>query len=490
MRTSGVWVIAAGAVLVACGPDPGPVGWVDARAAVVRCTSAGRDRMPPVLLDLPAPQAPTGLFARRMDPMALDDLGFQRDAVACALLLPVDDGDAQSNKALLEARRDASSSALRLAGRCACEAADRLDARPLLSNCVDRPTRRNCDVEAQLPAMEEILAPVYAALAETKAPLLHWRLVGKFDRAGWFARQQTTLVERHEGGSTVFERGEAVPKRGNAALIEALLDEEDVVAVVRQNSGQALLVVREIGKTLVLDHFAYFGVGDVLTPLLPYLDNASVERYRTLLAKPSETRQLRLEPGKGNLVEVDVTYLASIDQALRRGADLFDAELEPERELPDRRIEYIAAQAPFGNQGQHLDVRVELTPEGTQWASLLTSTDLMPGLDALDLEPVELPEVESLLPFPLAGTPFEASVVYGLEAVPGLMDQVESRYPGAIEGTAKRWSFVMPLSNLEELVGPGARFTGLRTSFAERVFEVEVEVVDEGRALQATVAPQ
>lgn len=264
---AGLWAIAAGALLSACGPDPGPLGWVDARAAVIRCTSAGRDRMPPVMLDLPAPEAPTGLYARRMDPMALDDLGFQRDTVACALLLPVDDGSAEANRTLLDARRTAAKAAGELAGMCACEAASQLGARPLLDNCVDRPTRPNCKVEEQLPAMEAVLAPVYTALADTKPPLLHWRLVGKFDRAGWFARQQSTLIERHEGGSTVYERGEAVPKRGNGPLIDALLDEKDVVAVVRQNSGQALLVLREIDKTLVLDHFAYFGVGDTLTQI-------------------------------------------------------------------------------------------------------------------------------------------------------------------------------------------------------------------------------
>lgn len=475
---------------MACGPDPGPVGWVDAEAAVVRCTSAGRDRMPPVLLDLPGPQVPTGLFARRMDPMALDDLGFQRDTVACALLLPVDDTDAAGNKALLKARRDAAIAGAELAGMCACEAADQLDARPLLSNCVDRPTRRKCDVEGQLADMEALLAPVYAALAETKAPMIHWRLVGKFDREGWFARQKNTLIERHEGGSTVFEKGEAVPKRGNGPLIKLLLDEDDVVAVVRQDSGQALLVVREIDKALVLDHFAYFGVGDTLTPLLPYLDNASLPRYRALLAKPTETRKLRLEPGKGNLVEVDVSHLATLDAALRRGVDLYDAEIGPQRELPARRVEYVAAQAPFGKQGQRLDVRVELTSEGTEWASLLTSADLLPGLEDLGLEPVELPAVDSTLPYPLAGTSFEDSVVYGLEGVPTLMDAIESRYPGAIKGTAKSWSFVMPLSNLEGLVAPNARFTGLRTGFAERVFEVEVDVADEGRVLQVAVAPE
>ena len=70
-----------------CGRDRGPVNWIDSRSAVVHCTSSGRDRMPPVLLDLPIPSPPTGLYARSLDPMALNDLGFQRDTVACAMLL-------------------------------------------------------------------------------------------------------------------------------------------------------------------------------------------------------------------------------------------------------------------------------------------------------------------------------------------------------------------------------------------------------------------
>ena len=378
------WAIAAGAMLAGCGPDPGPVGWIDARAAVVQCTSAGRDRIPPVLVGLPVPVPPSGLFARRLDPMALDDLGYQRDTVACALLLPPDTDSTNSGKALAEARRAAGKAAAALAGRCACEAATRLDARELLPQCVDASTRRQCEVDAPLlEAMREILAPVEAALAETRAPLMHWRLVGKTDRAGWFARQQEVLLERHEGGSTVFVRGQAVPGRGNGPLVEALFEEEGVVAIVRQNSGQALLVVRELGKTLVLDHFEYPAAGDTITQLLPFLDNASVGRYRALLAKPSDTRKLRLEPGKCNLVEVDVSHLEAVDAAIRGGADFYDGSPAPERQLPERRVELVAAQAPFGKQGQELDVRIELTESGAAWASLLTSADLMPGLDGL-----------------------------------------------------------------------------------------------------------
>ena len=70
-----------------CGGGELATRWVPAEAAMVRCTTAGRDRMPPVLLDLPLPSVPTGLLARQLDPMALDDMGFEREQPVCAALL-------------------------------------------------------------------------------------------------------------------------------------------------------------------------------------------------------------------------------------------------------------------------------------------------------------------------------------------------------------------------------------------------------------------
>jgi len=446
--------------------------------------------MPPVMLDLPAPEPPSGLYARLLDPMALDDLGFQRDAVACAMLLPPDNDASVSTEALVTARREASRAAIEASGMCACEAAAALDARVLLPQCVDKATRPGCNVDDQLAAVEAALEPVYAALGTTQPPIVHWRLVGKTDRPRWFARQQAMLAERHDGGSTIYLEGQAVPSRGNGPLLKALLESEDVVAVARQNSGQAILVVREIGKTLVLDHFQYAAVGKSYAPLLPYFDNASVGRYRAMLAKPSETRKLRFEPGKGNVVEVDVTHLAAVDAAIRGGASLSGVRPESARELPERRVELIAAQAPFGQQGQRLDVRVELTSTGAQWASLLTSDDLMPGLDGLSLEPVELSDPDTTLPYVLAGTAFERSVVYGLEQVPAFMTEIDTRFPGAIKGTANAWEFVMPPSDLEGLIAPGTAFKGLRSAFAERQYTVELTTADEGQVLLSTIQPQ
>lgn len=445
--------------------------------------------MPPVLLDLPAPEPPTGLYARVLDPMALDDLGFERDAVACAMLLPTEPDTDATVEALFSARAKAGRAAVSAGGFCACEAASELEARALLPQCSDRPTRSRCKVEELLPAVEAALEPVYAALAQARPPLVHWRLVGKSDRPGWFVRQQALLAERHDGGSSIFVRGQAVPRRGNGALLKALLAEDDVVAVARQNSGLGLLVVREVGKTLVLDHFSYPAVSGQAVPVIPYIDNAAIGRYRSLLAKPTQTRKLRLDPSKGNMVEVDFSHLETLDDALSSGATLAGVRPAGARIVPDRRVELVAAQAPFGKQGQQLDARIELTSVGAQWAELLTTSDLLPGLSSLELADVEaLPEAQSELPLWVAGTALERNVVFGLEQVPSFMDDVESRYPGAVGGTGRAWNFTMPLSDLSEVVSDTARFRGLRSMFAEREYAVEVTV--DGDALVATVAPK
>ncbi len=482
-------------ITAACGPDPGPLEWIDARAAVVQCTSSGRDRMPPVLLDLPAPVPPTGLYARALDPMALNDLGYQRDTVACAMLTPAEPStttaDAATLTNLLTVREAAGREAIRAAGPCACDVVNGAGMRGLVPQCLDRPTQPTCDPEKDRDAVLAALEPALEAVAQTRPPLMHWRLVGKTDREGWFVERQATLLARHEGGSTIYVRGQAVPLRDNGELIRALLDEEGVVAVAHQDSGRGLLVVRELGSRLVLDHFAYPVVGPRELPLLAFIDNANVERYRSLLAKPSATRKLTFDPAKGNLIEVDVGQLAEVDGVFEAAAPLASLPVAPSRELPARRVERVAVQAPFGKQGTVLEVAVALTEDGREWANLLTNSPLSPTLDELgEEEPVLPDEVRSELPYALAGTAFESSVVYGLEQVTGLMKQVEMRYPSSVQGSARAWSFAMPPSDLSGLVTEAARFEGLRKNFEAQAYGVEVSVADDSTRITATIAPK
>ncbi len=479
-----------------CGPDPGPLDWIDARAAVVHCTSSGKDRMPPVLLDMPVPNPPSGLYARSMDAMALDDLGFQRDAVACAVLSAPERETSRSTDAalqeMLSLRESAGRQAIRGAGRCACDVAEALGKRSLLAACVDEPTQPSCDPEEGRDVVQEAIAPVETALAALEPPLLHWRLVGKTDRTRWFEERQYTLLERHPGGSTIYVVGQAVPLRNNAELIRALLDEEGVVAVARQDSGRALLVVRELDGQLVLDHFSYPAVGPRALPLLAVLDNASVATYRELLAKPTATRKLRLEPGRGNLIEVDIELLADVDARVEASAPLAGARVRGS-EARERLVDYVAIQAPFGKQGQELVIDAELSEAGQRWASMLTTDPLTPTLEELGgvAEQEAQPRSNRAeLPYALRGTAFEALVVHGLEQVPELMRQVETRYPSSIQGTARAWQFEMPPSDLGPIVGAGARFEGLRQAFERVPYRVEVELDDAQPRIRATLAPR
>src|SRR5690606_32475359 len=64
------------AVVSGCGVGKGTPEWIGSNAAVVRCTVAGPNLELPRLFDeLPSPALPTGLYARTMDPIALDQLG-------------------------------------------------------------------------------------------------------------------------------------------------------------------------------------------------------------------------------------------------------------------------------------------------------------------------------------------------------------------------------------------------------------------------------
>ena len=96
------------------------------------------------MLDLPLIDVPTGLYARGLDPMALDDLGFERDEVACVTLEApteevIEDGAAALEK-VVDLQEKVSRDARRVAGRCSCEVAREVGAHDLLVTCIDEPT--------------------------------------------------------------------------------------------------------------------------------------------------------------------------------------------------------------------------------------------------------------------------------------------------------------------------------------------------------------
>jgi hypothetical protein len=487
-------------LLGACGPDRGPRDWIDERAAVVHCTSAGRDRMPPVLVELPVPYPPSGMFAREMDPMALDDIGFRRDTVACAMLLTPQPSEVtfrtEAVAELVRRHDEASSAATSVATRCTCEVADSIGLRELVLACARRETQERCEVERFADDMQAALAPMVEVVRATPPPLVHWRLVGRTDRPGWFGEHEAEIVARHEGGSTFYLRGQAVPARRNFELIRTLLDVEGVTAVVRQDAGRSLLVVRELGSDLVLDHFSHITVQPERMPLMSALDNAHPDHYIALLDKPSATRSLVFGPEDGNLVELDRRLLEEFDESLLAAAPLgggYEVARET-REEPTPFVDHIAIQAPFGKEGQVLRMKARLSVEGRDWANVLSDDRLSPTLDELGIDENAIvfdpPRGGATLPFVLRGTPTNALLVHGLHRVPEFMRQVEMSHPNTVQGKASAWEFRMPTDDLAAIAGVDAPATGLRGSFVERSYVIEARFDATREHLEVEVYPR
>ena len=485
--------------LAACGNDRGPLDWVDSRAAVVHCTSAGPDRMPPVLLGMPVPHPPTGLYARRMDPMGLGDLGYARDTVACAMLIAPEPEEASQVQDDLEQtltlRAEVSRAAIKVAGRCTCEAAQVLGIRNLVEGCARTPALRGCDPSRYALAVQAAMEPLVQSLPSVELPLVHWRLVGRTDREGWFAEHHHDLIDRHAGGSTVFIPGQPMPTRNRDELVAALLEVEDVTAVVRQDGGRALLVVRELGSRLVLDHFEYAAVDPSLVSLLPFLDAANPDAYLQRLDKPASTRKLSVDPADGNLVEVDRPLLDQVDALVLAAAPLaggYDAD-QAERSQPEPFVQRVSLQAPFGAQGEVLRARLELTEAGTKWAQSLSEDLLTPTLSELGLSdeaPTYTPPPNSRLIFALQGTVTDAVLLQGIHRVPDLMRRIEMNHPSSIQGRRSAWRFELPASTFEGVLAKDDPFSGLREQLSKKPYLLETSLSSDRDVLGVQLAPR
>lgn len=473
--------------------------WIGSDAAVVRCTVAGPNLRPPLLFDeLPSPAVPTGLYARAMDPMALDQLGYERDRAVCASLqAPTTAELASAAEAIDELRRLRREVARRvgLLGPCRCTYAAALDAEGLVDGCSDAPTDQSCEATGEkVEALAELLAPLRAQLERTQVPRLHWRLAGRTDRIGRFVARHDDLVARHLGGSEVYLQGTPLPPRHGTALIRKLLTVEGVVAVVRQDGGRALLVVRELDDQLILDHFAYPSWGEIVDPavypLLPYLDDAQVERYRKALAPPAKARELLLDPREGYLVELDRAALERVDRgqivATQFAGRSYDDSRE-QRVLPPLLVDRLAFQVPFGTEGKALRMHLRLTDAGRRWVGAVDGVELADALTSLgqiDVTPSYRPArpgFEQM--FLLRGTPVDELLFAGPSALPQVLAAVEAAHPGSLDGDIDDWQAELPSGPMPGDFPSREGIRELRERLSIDEHRLEGELVEGGRVI-------
>lgn len=470
-----------------CSRGGDPLAWISERSAVVRCASAGKRPPAPAIAGVPAPPAPTGLFARQLDPIALDALGYTRDAVVCATLEapPTTDVDASAElQSIVALHRTVGIAAMRAGGRCTCEVARAQGNRELVAACVQAPTVAGCDPNERADEVADALAPLLDALDDVTLPWQHWRLVGPTDRPGWFADHLDDAIANHDGGSIVFRPGEPLPTRTDA-VVRGLIGAPNVVAVVRQDGGRALLVARELDGLLVLDHFRQPLASAERIPLVSRMEAAQLAAITAALS-PGPVRETLLRPGDGTLVEFDRPLLEEIDRAALATAPLLgitrDDPLPPP---PPALFDRVAYAAPYGESGTVLRIEHALSVDGLAWAQTLTDAPLLGGLDGLGLSPQsDVPIVDDRVArspvvadrFVLRGTATARWGLHGVHHFGTLASLLEIAAPGAIGGDQSAWRLDWPGAALpaELDAGPGTMlpFEGVRTLAGQRAYRL------------------
>lgn len=411
--------------------------------------------MPPVLLDLPIPAIPTGLLARQLDPMALNDMGFERDQPVCASLArPSEEiltGARANVVGLLSTYRQTGVSARAELGRCACDVARAAKVADLLAPCHDEPHRSTCEpTPAEVERAVALVEPLREALAQTPIPRVHWRVAGRSDRPGWMIRRLTQLLPRYTGGATIFLPGQAVPSRHNHVLVRRLLGTPGVVAVLRMDGGRSLLVIRELDGAQVLDLLSFPPVAPSLMPLLPFIDEGRADAVAAALAPPIAAWVSPLPLTKGNVVFVDRPGMRAVD-ALVLSASPLAGRTDPPSTFPESSrsplVDAVTLQADFGAKGEVLRARLRLSDAGRQWAQTLTDAQLGPQPELLGL-PMEAPPLsptmgaEVDLPFYRQAT--ERLVLDGLLRAPAFIRKLEMLHPNSVQGTLTEWDVELP----------------------------------------------
>lgn len=441
--------------LGACGGGELATRWVGPDPAMVRCTTAGRDLMPPILLDLPVPAIPTGLLSRQLDPMALNDMGFERDQPVCAALMqPAPERVAAARDelaGLLQEYGRAGAQARARLGRCVCEVARTAEVVALLAPCHQEPFRAECEpTPAQIDEVRAVVAPLQAALASTPVARLHWRVAGRSDRPGWMVRRMADLLPRHPGGTTVFQLGQPIPKRDNHVLLQRLLEMPGTEAVLRLDGGRSVLVIRQLDGAQVLDWVSFPAVDPKLVPLLPFIDEARAQDVVDALAQPASAWRPPLALDQGNLVHLDRAGLRAVDSLLLAMATLAGHSEAPAA-LPalatDPLVDAVTLQAELGAGGKRLRAHLRLSEAGLQWAQTLPDALLGSDIEALGL-PLEpgprAPSLDVELDFVAHALPPERLALGGLERMPGLLRKLEMHHPSSVQGRLDAWDVSLP----------------------------------------------
>jgi len=435
------------------------------------------------------------MFARAMDPAALDALGFQRDVTVCAALeAPSADAVDSAKVALARLNDDLGEFdiELRALSGCACVEAMRQDVEHLFPSCQRRVRRDDCRPEPKLEAKVAAIAKeVRAAIAGVGLPKHHWRMFGRADRPDRFATRFFDIVGMYEGGSELFVPGQTPTGDRGDALVAALLEQPGVKAVVRQDAGLAVLVVREHASHLVFDHFAYDSVSGRFGTLVSELDDLHIDWHLDALALGIGDPEFHFDLRDGPFLGVYREPLERVDEVVQGGSLLVDRRYDRARERhahPPVFVDRVEVSLPRGEADETLSAWVHLTAAGVEAIEAVGDGQLAVSFDDLPIDPTP-PSFEPAVPLPFVarGQPTQSVLFDGLHGVFSVLHAVERANPGALVGNLDVFEITFPSGPLpgELSTRPGAE--RLRERLSKRPHQLTVRRA--GAAFELELAP-
>lgn len=442
--------------------------------------------------DLGVPMPPVGSFANTMQPRIFRELGFGFGTRICAAAI-VPSSTQIEDQALAAADVVKAEHAFNaLLDSCGCTLIKELGQIHRAPVCISKRTRRDCpDLSDRSAQIDDALAEFDAALAAQR-PRLHWRVVGTLGKSGRFAVMAQTRLDWLEFPGKISTREKNATGDADDPLVQQMLGEEGVVAVIRQGHGHAILVVREIGDALIFDYFEqladpkrwggdwgsldqdFLGAPTTAALALPAKGASMEAQFAELpgdVLTPRGESQGLIHLDHGRLDDLDLLMMAA-----RRMAD-FRYNEPAEKSSRDALVADVLT---LVWKERELHGRLRLTSEGQSWWGPAQGGETVVQHALSRATPREAYSFQAggRHEFILRGTQLERALFDSLRGFPGVLGAIFSSDASAITGDPE--DFEVKLAPGEVASGldttPGLQFLRTHLSLVRHKLDVHVNL--------------